>query len=72
MPGMSGWEVTEKIKSINDKVPVALITGWNVKLDESEMNDCRINFVVQKPFKMEQILNLVQEGMILRDQLKAV
>ncbi len=36
------------------------------------MNDSRINFVVQKPFKMEQILNLVQEGMILRDQLKAV
>ena len=72
MPGMSGWEVTEKIKSINDKVPAALITGWNVKLDESEMNDCRINFVVQKPFKMEQILNLVQEGMLLRDQLKAV
>jgi len=72
MPGMSGWEVTEKIKNINDKVPVALITGWNVKLDESEMNDCRINLVVQKPFKMEQILNLVQEGMILRDQLKAV
>jgi hypothetical protein len=31
-----------------------------------------IDFVVQKPFKMEQILNLVQEGMILRDQLKAV
>ena len=72
MPGMSGWEVTEKIKSINDKVPVALITGWNVKLDGSEMNDSRINFVVQKPFKMEQILNLVREGIILRDQLKAV
>ena len=70
--GMSGWEVTEKIKSINDKVPVALITGWNVKLDGSEMNDSRINFVVQKPFKMEQILNLVREGIILRDQLKAV
>jgi len=72
MPVMSGWEVTEKIKSINDKVPVALITGWNVKLDESEMNDNRINLVVQKPFKMEQILNLVQDGMILRDRLKAV
>jgi PAS domain S-box-containing protein len=72
MPVMSGWEVTEKIKSINDKVPVALITGWNVKLDESEMNDSRINLVVQKPFKMEQILNLVQEGMLLRDRFKAV
>ena len=72
MPVMSGWEVAEKIKSINDKVPVALITGWNVKLDESEMNDSMINFVVQKPFKIEQVLSLVQEGMILRDQLKAV
>jgi signal transduction histidine kinase/CheY-like chemotaxis protein len=72
MPVMSGWEVAEKVKSINEKVPVALITGWNVKLDGSEMNDSGINLVIHKPFKMEQVLNLVQEGMILRDQLKAV
>ena len=72
MPVMSGWEVAEKVKSINEKVPVALITGWNVKLDESEMNDSGINLVIHKPFKMEQVLNLVQEGMLLRDQLKTV
>jgi len=72
MPVMSGWEVAEKVKSINEKVPVALITGWNVALDSSEMNKSGINLVMQKPFKMEQVLNLVQEGMILRDQLKAV
>jgi len=72
MPGMSGWEVAEKVKSINDKVPVALITGWNVTLDGSKMNDSGVNLVVQKPFKMDQLLNLVQEGMLLRDQLKAV
>jgi two-component system response regulator PilR (NtrC family) len=72
MPVMSGWEVAEKVKSINEKVPVALITGWNVKLDGSEMNDSGINLVIQKPFKMEQVLSLVQEGMLLRDQLKAV
>jgi signal transduction histidine kinase/CheY-like chemotaxis protein len=72
MPLMSGWEVAEKVKNINEKVPIALITGWNVSLEESELNDKRINLVIQKPFKMEQILNLVQEGMILRDQLKAV
>jgi hypothetical protein len=36
------------------------------------MNDSGINLVIHKPFKMEQILNLVQEGMLLRDQLKAV
>jgi PAS domain S-box-containing protein len=72
MPVMSGWEVAKKVKSINKKVPVALITGWNVKLDGSEMNDSGINLVIHKPFKMEQVLNLVQEGMLLRDKLKAV
>jgi PAS domain S-box-containing protein len=72
MPVMSGWEVAEKVKSINEKVPVALITGWNVKSDGSEMNDSGVNLVIHKPFKMEEVLNLVQEGMLLRDQLKAV
>ena len=72
MPVMSGWEVAEKVKRINRKVPIALITGWNVALDGSEMNDSGINLVIHKPFKMEQVLKLVQEGMILRDQLKAV
>jgi PAS domain S-box-containing protein len=72
MPGMSGWQVAEKVKNINGKVPVALITGWNVKLEMSDMEDSGISLVIHKPFKMEQVLNLVQEGMILRDKFKAV
>ena len=74
MPGMSGWEVAEKIKAINDRVPIALITGWNVELNinMSEMKDDWIDFVVQKPFEINQILKLVQEGMVLRDKIKAV
>ena len=27
MPGVSGWQVAETIKSINEKIPVAVITG---------------------------------------------
>ena len=73
MPGMSGWQVAEKIKAINDSVPIALITGWNVELNinKSEMKGNWIDFVVQKPFEMNQILKLVQEGMVLRNQIKA-
>ena len=72
MPWRSSWEVSEKVKIINEKVLVVLITGWNLDLDGSEMKNRGINLVIQKPFKMEQVLNLVQEGMLLRDQLKAV
>jgi CheY-like chemotaxis protein len=27
MPGISGWQVAEKIKGLNGRVPVVLITG---------------------------------------------
>ena len=30
MPGLSGWEVAKKVKEINQKTPVALITGYNI------------------------------------------
>ena len=58
MPVMSGWEVAEKVKSINKKVPIALITGWYVALDESAMNNSGITLIIHKPFQMEQVLNL--------------
>ena len=71
MPGMSGWQVAETIKTINDKTPVAIITGWNVELKESEMRERGVNLIAQKPFQMNQILNLVQEGMEIRERYEA-
>ncbi len=70
MPGLSGWQVAKKVKSIDEKVPVALITGWNVKLDESEMRRSSVDLVIQKPFQVNQVIRLVEEGMILRDRFK--
>jgi CheY-like chemotaxis protein len=71
MPGVSGWQVAETIKSINDKTPVAVITGWNVELDKKEMKERGVNFIAHKPFEVDQILNLVSEGMELRKQFEA-
>jgi PAS domain S-box-containing protein len=72
MPGMSGWQVAKEIKKINKKIPVALITGWEVQLNDSELKKHGVDLVVNKPFRVEQVLRLVQEGMILRNKLKAV
>ena len=70
MPGMSGWQVAEKIKGINGKVPVVLTTGWNIELEEREIKDKWVDLVIQKPFEVDQVLNIVQEGIILRDRFK--
>lgn len=62
MPGMTGLQVAEAIKKTNTKTPVILVTGWELQLKDSELKKSGINLVVNKPFKMEQVLRLVQEG----------
>jgi CheY-like chemotaxis protein len=71
MPEMSGWEVAETIKTINDKIPVAVITGWNVDLEDTEMQARGVNLIVNKPFQVNQILQLVQEGMEWKKRFEA-
>lgn len=70
-PGMSGWEVAEAVKSINPKVPVAIITGWNVDLQESEMKERGVELIAYKPFEVNRVLELVQEGMKIQEKFRA-
>jgi len=70
MPGVSGWQVAEKIKGINGNVPSALITGWSIDLKESEIKERGIDFVIKKPYKLDQLVNIVQEGMLLKERFK--
>jgi FixJ family two-component response regulator len=59
---MSGWQVAEKVKSINGRVPVAIITGCNIEIEKSEMRDKWVDLVMQKPFEFYQVLNVGQEA----------
>ena len=61
----------DKIIFTDEKIPVAVITGWNVELEESEMKERGVNFIAHKPFEVNQILTLVQQGMELRKRLEA-
>ncbi len=61
MPGLSGWDVAGKIKASDPFTPVILSTGWGVKPSQNEVHMQNVDRVISKPFKMEQILNLVSE-----------
>ena len=50
---------------------MALITAWSIELKESELRERWVDLIIQKPFEVDQVLRLVQEGMILRDCFKA-
>ncbi len=61
MPGISGLELAEKIKSINSRIQVILISGWALNLNESDLEN-RVDFVLNKPFSFEKITFTLSEA----------
>ncbi len=66
MPGITGWQVAEKIKTINNKVPVVLITGWDITPDRLEIKRRGVDLIIHKPFEIDQVLRTIDEGILLR------
>ena len=62
MPGMSGWEVCRMIKEISPNTPIGMITGWGMEMNRDKMEEYGLNFIISKPFDLNQILNVVAEN----------
>jgi len=63
MPGMSGYEVCEAVRSspsISAK-PILLLTGSFEPFDEAKAKSCGADDFLAKPFESQQILNKVKE-----------
>ena len=60
MPGMSGLQLAEKVRTSRPKLPVALVTGWGSQLDEADATAHGVTAILGKPFKLKEIQALVQ------------
>ena len=63
LPGMSGYEVASEIKKFRPNLPVGLVTGWGATLDTEKARAHGVDLIVSKPFRFEQVLNLVEEAL---------
>ena len=61
MPGLSGWEVVRAIKQRRSDVPVIMVTGWGVGIDQSDVDEYGVDKVLPKPFDIDLVLKLVQD-----------
>ncbi|MGB8507441.1 MAG: response regulator [Pyrinomonadaceae bacterium] len=61
MPGMSGWELARAIRERDAHVPLAVITGWGELVSTDEREHARVDWVLTKPFSMEQLAGIVEE-----------
>ena len=62
MPGMSGLEVTEKIKAKCPKTPVVVITGYGTEANESRATMLGASNFIHKPFTPEDIENITLQA----------
>ena len=72
MPRMSGWKVAKSIKAKDPSIPVALITGWGIQIDDEKMKESGADLILNKPFKMNQVLDLVAEAMDIKKRLSSI
>jgi DNA-binding NtrC family response regulator len=68
MPEVSGWELAKAVKKLKPKTPVAIITGWGANLDGKKMQQSGVSFQISKPFRINQLVGVVAEGLALRER----
>jgi len=54
MPGMTGWQVAQAVKSRWPDLPVVLLTGWADQVHPAS-HTTWVDRFVRKPFQLEQI-----------------
>jgi len=56
MPGMDGWNLASRIKNRSPSIPVILMTGCAKKDVMERMKGSSVDYVIFKPFRLEDIL----------------
>lgn len=59
MPQMSGYSLIEKIRIINNKVPIVVMTGFNNLLDQEKTVELQINKVLNKPILADELVHSI-------------
>jgi len=55
MPGVGGWDVAAAVKAAAPDTAVVLVTGWGVQLDVEGARARGVDFLLGKPFTVEDV-----------------
>jgi CheY-like chemotaxis protein len=61
MPLMNGWEVAKTVKRKTPQIPVGLITGWGINLEDEKIKESGVDLIIGKPFQVKEILEAVNQ-----------
>ncbi len=58
-PGLSGWDLADRVHERWPALPLALVSGWGAQIDREEAQRRGVAFVLAKPYRMADLRNLV-------------
>jgi len=59
LPGMSGWELADAIKERAPKIPVVLLSGWDIDPEDVKKHKS-VDMVLSKPVKIKDMLAAIK------------
>ncbi len=66
MPGMSGYQLIEKIKGKYPKMKIVVLTGHDNTISAEERHERGIGCIIGKPFDQKMIENMIREMMQMK------
>jgi CheY-like chemotaxis protein len=61
MSGMDGWELARQLRARDEKLPLAVITGWGEIISDQARAAAQVDWVLTKPFSLDQIADIAAE-----------
>ncbi len=55
MPGRSGLDLADRLHQQKPRLPIVLMTGWEVSVSQAQRRQSGIREVLHKPFRIEQL-----------------
>jgi FixJ family two-component response regulator len=60
MPGVTGLEIVEGMRSINQSLPIILITAFGDRATHEKAKQHGVTAIFDKPFDMDKLLDKIQ------------
>jgi signal transduction histidine kinase/CheY-like chemotaxis protein len=67
MPDVSGWDVAAGVKKARPETRVALVTGWGAQLERETARQRGVDWILAKPFTLEEVGRVLSQAADLRE-----
>jgi CheY-like chemotaxis protein len=71
MPGMDGWNLASRIRDRSPDIPVVAMTGQPKEDVMERMKGNSINAAIFKPFRLEQVLEMIEKLLVAEPSQKS-